>query len=164
MAEITGGFTSETIRVDIPGSSGQGRPIWVLTNHGAVGPGATDNAGGAAGAALLARQLMDNPPPVPVSIIWTAGGDAQYCGGLACYLENHTPPDLVLAICRLGSDQPAVFGDRIDTLFGKARNWPAAAPDLKPEDYIPLSTCRPCTPPCFSTLIIPAPASCLALR
>ncbi|MEW5783824.1 MAG: hypothetical protein AB1767_01860 [Bacillota bacterium] len=122
--------------MDNPGTAAEGEPVWMITNHGSIGPGVSDNASGAAGAAVLARLLNDNPLPVPVRIMWTAGGDAQYTGGLAHYLDEQTLPGAALALCRLGTDQPAVFGFRRDTLFGRPRDLPPDAPDLAPEDYI----------------------------
>jgi putative ABC transport system permease protein len=136
IVEIIKGYDSETVRVDLSGEKEAGEPVWVITNHGAAGPGASDNASGAAGAALLARRLKNNPLPVPVRIVWTAGGEAQYCGGLALFLDQEMLAGPVIAVCRLGSKQAAILGYREDTRFGRPRDWPAEASDLEPGDYI----------------------------
>lgn len=134
--DVIPGYQSENIRVDILGTSEGDEPIWVVTNHGSIGPGASDNASSAAGTAVLARHLKDNPLSVPVRIIWTAGGDAQYNGGLAQYLKEHLLSGSALAVCSLGTGEPAVFGFRHDNLFGRPRSLPPAAEDLEYHDFI----------------------------
>jgi len=136
VVEIIPGFHSENMWVDIPGTSPEKQEILIAANHGSIGPGAGDNASGAAAAALLARTLRQNPLPVPVRILWAAGGDAQYNGGLALYLDKHTLPRVAAALSRLGSNEPLVFGFRDDTTYGRPRDINPAGEDLKPEDFI----------------------------
>ncbi|AYO30153.1 M28 family peptidase [Biomaibacter acetigenes] len=141
--EIIPGFHSENIWVDIPGTSPEKQDILIAANHGSIGPGAGDNASGAAAAALLARTLKQNPLPVPVRILWAAGGDAQYNGGLALYLDKHTLPKAAVALSRLGSNNPLVFGYREDITYGRPRDINPTGEDLTPEDLIPFVRQQP---------------------